>query len=87
MKGTKIMKRNPMALLVGLQVLILMGQWFGNNSQQPAMAQIADSGAQRAQIIEQLKDINGKLDQLLQVLGDGKLQVSLSDSDDKKASH
>ena len=81
------MKRNTITLIVGLQLLILMGQWFGNNSPQPAMAQIADSGAQRAQIIEQLKDINGKLDQMLRVLGDGKLQVSPSDSDDKKAGH
>ena len=81
------MKRNTITLIVGLQLLILMGQWFGNNSPQPAMAQIADSGAQRLQIIEQLKDINGKLDQLLQLLGDGKLQVTLSDSDDKKAGH
>ncbi len=79
------MKRNIITLIVGLELLILMGQWFGNNSPQPAMAQIADSGAQRAQIIEQLKDINGKLDQMLQVLSNGKLQASPSDSDEKKA--
>ena len=81
------MKRNTITLIVGLQLLILMGQWFGSNSPQPAMAQIADSGAQRAQMIEQLKDIDGKLDQLVQLLGSGKVQVSLSDSDDKKAAH
>ena len=81
------MKRNTFTLLVGLQLLILMGQWFGSGAPQPAMAQIADSGAQRAQMIEQLKDIDGKLDQLVQLLGSGKVQVSLTDSDDKKAGH
>jgi hypothetical protein len=79
------MKRNTTTLLVGLQILILMGQWFGSASPTPALAQIADSGAQRAQMIEQLKDINGKLDQIVKVLGDGKLQATPSDSDDKKA--
>jgi hypothetical protein len=81
------MKRNTTTLLVALQVLILMGQWFGNNSPTPALAQIADSGAQRAQIIAQLKDIDGKMDQLLKVLSDGKLQMVPSDSDDKRAGH
>jgi hypothetical protein len=81
------MKRNTTALIVAMQVLILMGQWFGNNSPQRAMAQIADSGAQRAQMIEQLKDINTKLDQLIQLLSTGKLQVPAGDSDDKKADH
>jgi hypothetical protein len=79
------MKKNTVTLIVALQILILMGQWLGSGSPQPAMAQIADSGAQRAQMIEQLKDINGKLDQLVQVLSTGKVQVTLSDSDDKKA--
>jgi hypothetical protein len=63
------MKRNVTSLILGLQVLILMGQWLGNSGPTPAMAQVADAGAQRAQIIEQLKDINGKLDQLLTVIG------------------
>jgi len=81
------MKKNTATLLVGLQILILMGQWFGGGSPTPAMAQIADSGAQRSQMIEQLKDINDKLDQLIKVLGDGKLQVRLRDSDEKKADH
>jgi hypothetical protein len=66
------MKRNPLTLIIGLQMLILMGQWFGSGSPTPALAQVADSGAQRAQMIEQLKDINGKLDQIVKVLTDGK---------------
>jgi hypothetical protein len=78
------MKRNTTTFLVGLQILILMGQWFGNGAPTPALAQIADSGAQRSQMIQQLKDINDKLDLLVKVLGDGKLQVSLRDSDEKK---
>jgi len=82
-----MIKRNTTTLIVGLQILILMGQWFGSGSPQPALAQIADSGAQRAQIIEELKDTNGKLDQLIQLLGSGKVQVTLTDSDDKKAGH
>ncbi len=68
------MKRNTISLIVGLQLLILMGQWFGNNSPTPAMAQIADSGAQRAQIIEQLKNVNDKLDQIIKLMPTGKPQ-------------
>jgi hypothetical protein len=68
------MKRNPLTLIVALQLLILMGQWFGNNTPTPAMAQIADSGAQRAQIIEQLKSVNEKLDQIIKLLPPGKPQ-------------
>ena len=61
------MKRNTATLLVALQILILMGQWFGNNSPSPARAQIPDAGAQRAQMIEQLKSINDKLDQIIKL--------------------
>jgi len=81
------MKRNTATLIVGLQILMIMGQWFGSNSPTPALAQIADSGAQRAQMIQQLKDINDKMDQLVKVLRDGKLQVHLSDSDEKSGTH
>ena len=49
-------------VLLALQVVVLIGQWsgIGSNSPNAAMAQIADSGAQRAQIIEQLKLVNAK---------------------------
>ena len=72
-------------LLVALQVLILISQWTGIGSPQKAsMAQIPDSGAQRAEIIEQLKLINANLDKIGAYLSGGKLQVHLADSDEKK---
>jgi hypothetical protein len=74
------MKRNTVTVLIGLQIVILMGQWFGGGSPTPAMAQIADSGAQRSQMIEQLKEINGKLDEIVKVLNNGKPPAAPSDS-------
>ena len=48
------------------------------------MAQIPDSGAQRAEIIDQLKLINANLDKIGSCLSGGKLQVQLANSDEKK---
>jgi hypothetical protein len=62
------MKRNALGIILTLQLLILIGQWFGVPGPSTAMAQIPDSGAQRAQMIEQLKAINGKLDQIITLM-------------------
>jgi hypothetical protein len=78
-----------LTLLVALQLVIVIGQWTGVGSvltPQAAMAQIPDSGAQRAEIINELKLINANLDKIGTCLSDGKLQVHLADSDEKKGS-
>lgn len=71
------------AVLV-LQGLVLMGQWTGQGPLTPAHAQIPDAGAQRAHMLEELKNVNGKLDRLLQVLESGTVQVRPVSSDQKK---
>jgi hypothetical protein len=71
---------SALSIVVVLQILILAGQWFGGSTR-VAQAQIADPGAQRAEIIDQLKQANAKLDKLTEVLQSGKLQVSVAKPD------
>lgn len=80
MKSEKIL-----GVVVALQVLTLVGQWVsssGGNSQ--ANAQVPDAGSQRNQMIDQLKATNDKLDKLVTLLQDGKLQVHVVSPDDSK---
>lgn len=77
-----------MVIVIALQLFILAGQWNGGGGGggyvQPAMAQVSDPGAQRIEIIGQLKDLNSKADQLIAILESGQLQVRLATPDDKK---
>jgi hypothetical protein len=74
MKTTKLL-----TVVVVLQGLILLGQWLGAPSLlSPAQAQVPDSGAQRVQIIEELKALNGKTERLISLLESGKLQVRVA---------
>ncbi len=81
MKSEKIL-----GVIVVLQVLTLVGQWVstnGGNAQ--AGAQVPDAGSQRNQMIDQLKSTNDKLDKLVTILEDGKLQVHVISPDDSKS--
>ena len=73
-----------LGMVVALQVLTIFGQWVSPTWTSPAQAQIADGGAQRNQMIEELKTMNGKLDRLVTVLESGKLQVRVDSADAKK---
>jgi hypothetical protein len=78
------MKRfSAISMILVLQVLILVNQWFGPSTS-PAMGQIPDAGAQNAVIIDELKQVNSKLDKLLDVLQSGKLQVTAAKPDENK---
>jgi outer membrane murein-binding lipoprotein Lpp len=68
---------------VVLQALTLAGQWFNPTYTSTAQAQVPDAGAQRLQQIEQLKEINAKLDRIGGVLEGGKLQVRVAREDAK----
>jgi hypothetical protein len=73
MKSTKLL-----VAVVVLQSLVLLGQWTGGAGMQfvqRAEAQIPDAGGQRAQIIDELKGLNAKMDKLIDVLDSGKLNV------------
>lgn len=73
-------------LLIALQALTLLAV-FGHAplSGTSAQAQIPDAGSQRLQMIEQLRQLNGKMDQLLQLMSKGDLQVRCMTPDEKKA--
>ena len=73
-----------LAAVVVLQSLILIGQWLAP-SLPVAHAQIPDSGAQLQLIIDQSKATNARLDKIISILEDGKLQVHVAKSDEDKA--
>ena len=70
-------------LILSLQILILL-MLFGSGARETsAMADgIPDAGAQRDQMIEQLKATNEKLDKILALLSSGEIQVKLHKADD-----
>ena len=77
MKTTKLL-----VAVVALQVLTVAGQWLGQPTVvSTASAQIPDAGAQRLQIIDELKSVNSKLDRLMGMLESGKLQVQATSND------
>ena len=71
-------------VLILLQLMILAGQWLGNPSVvTPAQAQPLDPGRDRLQMIDELKSINAKLDNLNALLQGGNLQVRVANPDEK----
>ena len=77
------MKTNK--LLVGvlvLQGLILLGQWTGTGYLTSANAQIPDPANRQMQMVDELKNINTKLDTLIDTLKAGDLQVKVAKSDE-----
>jgi hypothetical protein len=75
-----------LGVIVVLQVITLIGQWVGApTGATPAHAQLPDEGAQRNEMINQLKGVNDRLDRLTAVLSSGNLQVKVAKSDDNKA--
>lgn len=75
-----------LGVVVGLQGLILLGQWTGGPRISTAEAQIVDPGAQRIAMIDELKKTNDKLDRIVNLLESGKLQVASPATDDKRDS-
>ncbi|MCC6422663.1 MAG: hypothetical protein IT447_04235 [Phycisphaerales bacterium] len=72
-------------ILLVLQCMILIGQWTGSTGYvSTAGAQVPDAGAQRIQMIQELKDMNGKMDNLIRLLEGGNLQVKVAKSDESK---
>jgi hypothetical protein len=72
-----------LCVVIVLQCLILVGVWGGGSILPEAQAQVPDAGAQRIQMIEQLKQVNAKLDKVAAILESGKLQVSVATPDEK----
>ncbi|MFI5380233.1 MAG: hypothetical protein ACHRHE_13120 [Tepidisphaerales bacterium] len=73
-----------LVVVVVLQGLILFSQWGGSGPVAPAYAQIPDAGAQRREVIEELKSLNSKMDKLIETLESGKVQVKATLPEEKK---
>lgn len=73
-----------LVVIVILQGLILFSQWGGSGPITPAYAQIPDAGAQRREMVEELKTLNTKMDKLMQMLESGKVQVKATLPEEKK---
>lgn len=80
--------QNLLAAILVLQVVTILNQWFGGPISH-AQAQIPDAGAQRNEIIDQLKSsndtlsaMNDKLDKMLSIFQSGKVQVELAKPDE-----
>ena len=80
------MKTNKLlATVVVLQGLILIGQWTGGgNYLTSASAQVPDPANRQMQMIDELKAVNGKLDQIVSILQAGDLQVKVAKSEENK---
>jgi hypothetical protein len=77
-----------LVVVLVLQALTLMNQWFGGPLRM-ANAQVPDAGAQRDQMInelkannDELKGINDKLDKMVVLFDGGKLQVVIAKPDE-----
>jgi hypothetical protein len=75
-----------LGIVIVLQALTLAGQWVTGPAVfvQPAAAQVPDAGAQRNQMIDEMKSVNEKLDKLISLFESGNLQVRVTSPDDNK---
>ena len=82
------MKTNKLlAAILVLNALVLIGQWTGHGYLPAASAQIPDPANRQMQMIDELKQSNDKLDQIIGILKGGDLQVKVEQSDDSKGGH
>ena len=80
------MKTNKLLVaVIALQGLILIGQWSGGTSMlSTAHGQIPDPANRQMQMIDELKSVNSKLDELIGVLKGGDLQVKVAKAEEEK---
>jgi hypothetical protein len=79
-----------LAAILVLQIVTLLNQWLGSPIS-TAQAQLPDAGAQRYEMIDQLKTsndrlkgIDDKLDKLVSIFDSGKLQVQVANPDENQ---
>ena len=80
------MKTNRLLLaVIALQGLILIGQWSGGTSMlSTAHGQVPDPANRQMQMIDELKSLTSKMDQLIGILKDGDLQVKVAKTEEEK---
>lgn len=81
------MKTNKLLVaVIALQGMILIGQWTGGGSSllSSAQAQVPDPANRQLQMIDELKSLNGKMDELIGVLRSGDVQVKVAKTEEEK---
>jgi hypothetical protein len=73
--------------VIALQGVILIGQYSGGTSfMSTAQAQLPDPANRQMQMIDELKSMNGKMDELIGLLKGGDLQVKVAKTEEEKGS-
>lgn len=75
-----------LVVVIALQGLLLLGQWTGSGYLTSANAQVPDPANRQMQMIEELKNLNDKMDQVIGILKGGEVQVKVTNPDDNKKS-
>ena len=75
-----------LVVVIALQGLVLLGQWTGGNYLTSANAQVPDPANRQMQMIEELRTMNGKLDEVIGILKGGEVQVRVTNPDENKKS-
>lgn len=75
-----------LVVVIALQGLLLLGQWTGHGHLTSANAQVPDPANRQMQMIEELKQLNDKMEQVIGILKDGEVQVKVTNPDDNKKS-
>ena len=85
MKTTRLL-----VVIIVLQAVMILGQWTGQARVSSATAQAeaapvaSDPGTRQLAIIDELKELNSKMDKLIDIMGSGNLQVKVVPPDEKK---
>jgi hypothetical protein len=75
-----------LVVIVVLQAMALLGIWSGGAAAplSQAHAQVPDASTQRAQMVDELRTLNRKMDRLMKLLEDGNLQVRAVAPDEER---
>ncbi|HXE54557.1 MAG TPA: hypothetical protein VN541_16160 [Tepidisphaeraceae bacterium] len=73
MKTSKLL-----GIVIVLQALILVGQWTGGPSASTARADVTNPAERQIAILDELKTLNGKMDNLISTLRSGDVQVKVA---------
>jgi hypothetical protein len=74
-----------LTVVIALQGVLIAGQWLGgSNYLSSAHAQALDPARDRAELIDEVKNTNAKLDKMIDILSSGDLQVRVVVPDDTK---
>ena len=75
-----------LAGILVLQALTLVTLWKGGDGASNAYGDLPDGGvADRRQMIDELRNLNGKMEKLVSLMESGNLQVKVVKTDDNKA--